>query len=137
MMCMLSLHPLVARSSCWHVGLFAGLWGELSFPHISKGCSVGSVDTISRSYPFNVIGSTRYLCECNKWASEGRSMRCTVGLGRCDMAFAAGFVSVCQALACDSGLTVVFEMESLSVRMITKRAGSKYCDCLCNKYIAF
>lgn len=64
-------------------------------------------------------------------------MWCTVGSGRCDTAFAADFMCVCQAVACNSGLAVVFEIESLSVRMITKRVGSKYCDCLCNKYIAF
>lgn len=64
-------------------------------------------------------------------------MCCTVASGRCDMTFAAGFMSICQALACNSSLAVVFEMESLSLRMITKRVGKKYSNCLCNKYIAF
>lgn len=43
----------------------------------------------------------------------------------------------CQALACDSSLTVVFEIESLSLRMIIKRLGNKYSNCLCHEYIAF
>lgn len=44
---------------------------------------------------------------------------------------------VCQALACTSSLAGVFEIESLSLRMITKRVGNKYSNCLGNKYIAF
>jgi len=44
---------------------------------------------------------------------------------------------MCQALACTSSLAVVFEIENLSLKMITKRVGSKYCSSLCKKYIAF
>lgn len=64
-------------------------------------------------------------------------MCCAAGSGKCDMTFAAGFICVCQALACNRSLTVVFEMENLSLRMIFKRVWNKYSNCLCNNYIAF
>lgn len=59
-----------------------------------------------------------------------------LGSGRC-VTFAAGFMYLCQALDCNRSFTVIFEMESLSLRVITERAGNKYSNCLCNKYIAF
>lgn len=41
---------------------------------------------------------------------------------RYGVTFVAGFMCMCQALACNSSLTVVFEMNSLSFMMITKRS---------------
>lgn len=63
--------------------------------------------------------------------SVGKSTCRALGSGKCDVTFAAGFVCVCvcQDLACNSSLTVVFEMGSLSLRLITKKVGDQYSNC--------
>lgn len=60
---------------------------------------------------------------------------CAVGSGKCDVTFAAGFV--CVKILPVTAASLVFEMESLPLRLVTMKVGDQYSNCLCNKYIAF
>lgn len=138
--CTLPLHLCAAGAHQWDMGLCTGCQRELCSARISKG---GPGDFVCSNQKPKSISERQSVCKISLWmkcayiTEEIWVLLCLFWWLWPDLLQQVLHTCCrCRALAYNSSIAVVFEIESLSLRMIIKRVGDKY-DFSCHEYIAF